>query len=216
MTFEMWVAFVVAFTAISLIPGPSVLMVVGRALAYGRRAALICVLGDAVGGIFLIALSLFGVGAILAASPMAFLAVKWAGVIYMAYLGVCQIKEARSGNMGDMAGDIETEVARQVAQNQSGRTNLRIGFLSGILNPKAIMFYAAFLAQFLDPGSNIVAQFAILVVTSCIIIGAVLGGYVLAATRARQLFQSPLARRRVGYAGGGFMLGGSAIMAVAR
>jgi hypothetical protein len=85
--FELWLAFVAAYTVISIIPGPSVFMVTGQALTRGIKAAFLCILGDIVGGFFLIALSLFGVGAILAASSELFQLVKWAGVLYMAYLG---------------------------------------------------------------------------------------------------------------------------------
>ena len=95
MNFELWLAFVAAYTVISLIPGPSVLLVTGIALSRGGKAACLCIVGELVGGVALIGLSLFGVGAILAASSGLFQIVKSMGVFYMAYLGLRQIMETR-------------------------------------------------------------------------------------------------------------------------
>lgn len=211
MDIDLWLAFVIAYAAISAIPGPSVLMVVAQALSRGRRAAFLCIAGDVVGGFVLIALSLFGVGAILAASATLFQLVKWAGVAYMAWLGWVQIRDARrdampvfrpeAGGRGDTADDV---------------ASARMGFLVGVLNPKAIMFHVAFLSQFLDPQASVGAQFAILVLTSTIIVGGILGTYALLADRARRFFRSERMQRRAGYAGGGFLLGGSALMATTR
>lgn len=206
MKFELWLAFVAAYTVISIIPGPSVFMVIGQALTRGTKAAFLCILGDIVGGFFLIALSLFGVGAILAASSELFQLAKWAGVFYMAYLGYCQIGEARR--------DDTSRVAH--TEGRSGLASARAGLLVGILNPKAIMFYVAFLSQFLDPAGDPFSQFVILVITSTVIVGTILGGYVLLAANAQQAFHSRKARRRFGYAGGGFLVGGSLLMAATR
>jgi homoserine/homoserine lactone efflux protein len=94
MTLELWLAFVVTYSIITFIPGPSVLMVTNQALTRGGRAAFLCVLGELLGGVVVVTLSLFGVGAILATSAELFLIVKWAGVFYMAYLGYTQLKQA--------------------------------------------------------------------------------------------------------------------------
>ncbi|MFT4961540.1 MAG: homoserine/homoserine lactone efflux protein [Paracoccaceae bacterium] len=85
------------YVGLTLILGPSVLLVVGQALSKGRKAAMMCVAGDVVGGIVLMGLSFAGVGAILATSAILFQIVKWTGVIYLAYLGYRQIIEARAG-----------------------------------------------------------------------------------------------------------------------
>lgn len=206
MNFELWLAFVVAYTVISLIPGPSVLLVTGQALTKGTRAAFVCISGELLGGIVLIALSLFGVGSILAASSELFQFVKWAGVAYMAYLGVTQILEARK----------QSVITVSQPQNSNDGASFKAGFFTAVLNPKAIIFYVAFLSQFLDPDGNIYSQFAIVVFTSTVIVALVLGGYALLAGQARQMFRSPKAQRRFGYTGGGCLLGGSAFMAATR
>ena len=207
MQLELWLAFVATYAVLSAIPGPSVLMVVGQALSRGRRAAFLCIAGDVAGGFILIALSLFGVGAILAASSAAFQIVKWAGVFYMAWLGWSQIRAAHRG------GAVHAAPARD---RGSDLANLRAGFLVGVLNPKAVMFYVAFLTQFLDPQADVIVQFGILVATSAAVVGGVLGAYALLAGQARRFLRSERAQRRIGYAGGGFLLGGSGLMAATR
>lgn len=181
-------------------------MVVGQALSRGRKAAFLCILGELTGGFVLVGLSLFGVGAILAASAELFQIVKWAGVFYMAYLGYRQIIDARRDGV----------TPPQEQGEQGGLSSARAGFFTAVLNPKAIIFYVAFLSQFLDPNANIYSQFAIVVATSTVIVGAVLGGYAILAAQARKTFQSAKARRRFGYTGGGFLIGGSVFMAATR
>ncbi|MEM7544589.1 MAG: LysE family translocator [Pseudomonadota bacterium] len=201
MDFITWLAFVITYAVVSAVPGPSVLMVTSQAMTNGRRAAFLCILGDVTGGVLLIALSLFGLGAIIGTSAVLYEIVKWAGVIYIAWLGIQQIRQARR--------------APPLAERARGaRISIGIGFLTGVLNPKAITFYTAFLAQFIDPAGDAGLQFMILTATSTVVVGGVLGAYALAAARARDILQSPAARRRLGYAGGGCLIGGSAFMAV--
>lgn len=85
-----------------------------------------------------------------------------------------------------------------------------------MLNPKAIMFYVAFLAQFIDPNALQIPQFLILMATSSVIVAAGLGGYALLAAQISHRLRSVQARKKVGFAGGACLLGGSAVMAVTR
>ena len=206
MAFEPWLAFTLACIVLTLIPGPSVLLVVGQSLVKGRRAAMLCIMGDMVGGVMLMALSFMGVGAILAASAVLFQIVKWAGVAYLAYLGYRQIEDALDETWGPGA-EIEAT---------NGWGSFWAGAVTAVLNPKAIIFYMAFLAQFIDPAGNMLAQMVILTTTSTIVVALLLAGYALIAARTRQVFQSRVARRRMGYTGGSLMIGGSVAMAVAR
>ena len=206
MDFSTWLAFVATYTVISLVPGPSVFMVLGQSLFRGLRPALICVAGDVLGGIFVMSFSFLGVGAILAASSQMFLLVKWAGVAYLAYLGVSMIREARQIDAADLKQNFAA----------SPQESLRAGFFTGLLNPKAIVFYMAFLAQFIDPKSDQITQFIILVITASCLVALVLGGYAVLAARVSRFFQSPRTRRRLGIAGGGFLLGSSIMMASTR
>ncbi|MBL4645761.1 MAG: lysine transporter LysE [Hyphomicrobiales bacterium] len=206
MSLEPWLAFVAACIVLTLIPGPSVMLVVGQAMTKGKKAALLCVAGDVLGGIVLMLLSFLGVGAILAASAVLFQIVKWSGVFYLAYLGYCQIRDARN----DIDGFAQNH------DTSSALGSLWAGAVTAILNPKAIIFYMAFVTQFIDPTGNMVLQMSILTLTSTVVVAVLLAGYALIAERARQVFQSKRARKRIGYTGGTFMIGGSVLMATTR
>ena len=84
MPFENWIAYVIAYAVISIIPGPSVFMVIGQSLSRGTKAATACIMGDLAGGVIVMSASYLGLGLLLASSSIAFMALKWAGVIYMA------------------------------------------------------------------------------------------------------------------------------------
>ncbi|WP_245999382.1 LysE family translocator [Paracoccus methylarcula] len=194
----------IAYAVISLIPGPSVFMVIGQSLSRGTRAAIFCILGDLAGGVIVMMASYLGLGLILASSSIAFMALKWAGVAYMAWLGFMQIKAAHNLLEVKPIGPAAT------------RGSLGAGFLTGVLNPKAIMFYMAFLAQFIEPSAPQLPQFLILMATSTLLVALVLGAYALLAVKASARLQSLTARKRMGYAGGSCLLGGSVLMATTR
>lgn len=204
MSLETWLAYVAANTILSLIPGPSVLMVIGQSLSKGLGAAFHCIFGDLLGGIVVMTVAYVGLGTVLAISSEVFHIIKWAGVAYMAYLGLAQILTARRMVESDLTSAPSVSL-------RSG--SLRAGFLTGVLNPKAILFYVAFLAQFMDPAHPMMPQFLLLMATSTVVVLIVLGGYALLASQARKTFQSLRARKRMGYTGGSFLLGGSALMA---
>ena len=206
MPFETWVTYTLACVVLTLIPGPSVMLVVSQALTRGMSAAFISILGDMVAGVILTILSLIGVGAILAASLTLFVIVKWAGVLYMAYLGYCQIRDARNST--------GLEIKQQ--PKKMAIDSFKSGFWAALLNPKAIIFYMAFLTQFMNPQADILLQFSILVATSTVVIGVLLAGYALLAARAKKTFKSQKAQKYFGYTGGSFLIGGSVLMATTR
>lgn len=209
MSFETWLAFTTACIVLTLIPGPSVLLVIGQSITRGKKAAMMCIFGDVIGNIVLMGLSFAGVGAILAASAVLFQIVKWLGVLYLAWLGYRQIIEARQ---------VSTETTNAPTSEHIG-SNWRsfwAGTITAILNPKAIIFYMAFLAQFINPQADLASQLTILTLTSSMVVVVLLTGYALLAARARETFQSPRARKRMGYTGGTFMIGGSVLMATTR
>ncbi|WP_319519163.1 LysE family translocator [uncultured Martelella sp.] len=208
MSVESWVAYLIACVVLTVIPGPSVMLVIGQSLTRGRAAAMMGVLGTVVGSIALLGLSFAGVGAVLAASALLFQLVKWAGVFYLAWLGIEQIRAARGEEAAvDLVPEQDTAAVWSC---------FRAGALTAVLNPKSIVFYMAFLAQFIAPDGNLALQLALLTLTSSLVVVVVLGCYALVAARMRTLLGSRAARRRAGYAGGGFMIGGSAFMAVTR
>ncbi|MGS0727437.1 LysE family translocator [Shewanella sp. 0m-11] len=205
MSIEIWLAFVVASSVLTLIPGPCVLLVISQSITKGMPAALLCIVGDVFGGIVLMMLSLVGVGAILATSTTLFVILKWLGVTYMAYLGYCQIIEAKN-----TAPNIDT-----YKKKASNISSFKSGFIASSLNPKAIAFYMAFLPQFTNPEGDTFLQFTILIITSSVVVGGILACYALLASNASKVFKYEKSKKYFGFTGGGFLIGSSMYMATA-
>ena len=203
MDLQIWLAFVSATFVLSVIPGPSVLVVTGQSIAHGRRSALICILGELLGGVCLMGVSLLGVGAALQASPIAFQALKWFGVAFLFYMGLKAL----------------TAAMRPVARGAVGEhvaNSFRAGFLTSVLNPKSLVFYLAFLSQFINPSKPLAPQYFILVLTAASVAGVVLGGYALLAARLRRHITSSSAQQKASGVSGVFYLAGGAYVAVMR
>jgi len=126
---------------IILAPGPSVLFVIARAIAWGRKVAVITVAGNVTGAFVLSSLVAFGLGPILQRSDLAFAAVQWGGGLYLVYLGIDAVRK-RKVHAADMTNQGPTQP--RVFQS------VRDGFIVGVLNPKGLVFYAAVLPQFID------------------------------------------------------------------
>jgi threonine/homoserine/homoserine lactone efflux protein len=190
--------FAVACLIVIAIPGPSVLFVIGRALAHGRRTALASVAGN-VAGVQVVALSVaLGIGTLVQRSDLVFTVVKLGGAVYLVWLGVQAIRHRRS-----LAAALEVAAAPRGTWRAAGE-----GFLVGVANPKAYVLYAAVLPQFANPAAgHVTLQLAILCLVS-LPIGLISDGtWGLAASGVRSWFaRSP---RRLELVGG---LGGLAII----
>ncbi|MEP2557351.1 MAG: LysE family translocator [Rhizobiaceae bacterium] len=204
MSIDVWLAYATAFLVLSLIPGSSVFMALAQSLSRGFKAACYCIAGDMLGGIVVMTVAYAGLGTILAASSEIYTLIKWAGVAYLVWMGISQIVNARRLN------DADIKISTTAVHLSGG---FRAGFLTGVLNPKAILFYVAFLAQFIDSSLPMAPQFLILLATSSLIVLLVLGAYAWLAAVARKALNSLRARKRMGYVGGALLLGGSALMA---
>ena len=126
---------------IILAPGPSVLFVIARAIAWGRATAVFTVAGNVTGAFSLSVFVALGLGPILQRSELAYIAVQWGGGLYLVYLGVDAIRK-RSAHAADMTN--QGEIAPTI------RRSIRDGFWVGALNPKGVVFFAAVLPQFID------------------------------------------------------------------
>ena len=133
-------AFTLAAFILIVVPGPSVLFVISRALAYGRSAALWTVVGGAAGSFVSAAAIAVGVGVIVQTSAVAYIVLKYAGAAYLVYLGVRAFRHRRQ---------LRDAFERQLAP-VSGRRTLVEGFLVSVTNPKSMVFFAAVLPQFVD------------------------------------------------------------------
>jgi threonine/homoserine/homoserine lactone efflux protein len=192
-----------AFAAMSflliVVPGPSVLFVIGRALAQGRRAALTTVVGNTIGAYVLVVAVALGVGSIVERSVLVFTALKLAGGAYLVYLGVKAWRQR-----GTLQAAFSDDTAKA-----GGRRTLWEGFAVGITNPKTIVFFAAVLPQFVDrTQGHVVAQMLLLGLVFNIIALASDSVWGLTAATARGLFaRSPRRLSLVGGVGGLTMVG---------
>ena len=171
---ELFAAFAAATAVLILIPGPVVTLVIANAIAHGARTGLATVAGASVGTAVLIAGGAIGLTAMMAFLADIFVWVRWAGVAYLAYLG---LKHWRA-----MIGAVR---AQEMAGAPAAKGVFWQGALIGVTNPKTVLFYLAFFPQFLDPGLPVGPQLAIMSV-AFLIIGLLFdGSYALLAGRIR-------------------------------
>ncbi|MBC9227238.1 LysE family translocator [Aeromicrobium sp. 636] len=199
-TLETLATFCLAALALILLPGPSVLFVIGRSLAHGRRTGILSVLGNGLGGLPVVVAVALGLGVIVAESAVVFNVVKVVGAVYLIHLG---IRAWRSGP----AESALTEGAQGPVASP-GRALLE-GFWVGVSNPKTIVFFAAVLPQFVDRDSGAVStQMLVLGVVFLLIALVCDSGWALLAGTARAWFAgSPSRLATVRRAGGAMMIG---------
>ncbi|MEN9904697.1 MAG: hypothetical protein RLZZ555_1262 [Pseudomonadota bacterium] len=154
MAFDTWVVFFLTSIGISLSPGPNGMLALTHGALHGTRKTLFTIAGGLLGFTAVIALCLFGIGALLKSSVVWLSVLKWAGGTYLAWLG---IKLWRSP-------PIALEL-RDVTQDSHGMALLREGLLSAATNPKAMLFFSALLPQFIDPQRSLLLQFAAIAAT---------------------------------------------------
>ncbi|MDJ0346651.1 LysE family translocator [Streptomyces sp. H10-C2] len=193
-----------AFAAMSflliVIPGPSVLFVVGRALAHGRRAALTTVAGNTVGAYTLVVAVALGVGATVERSVLVFTTLKLVGAAYLVYLGVKAVRRRKA---------LPAAFAEDGRPVRGSFRTFWDGFLVGVANPKTIVFFAAVLPQFVDRDQGHVAvQMLLLGLVFNVIAVASDSAWGLVAATARGWFVgSPQRLAAVGGLGGLAMIG---------
>jgi threonine/homoserine/homoserine lactone efflux protein len=191
-------AFAAVAAVILVVPGPSVLFVVGRALAYGRRTALASVVGNELGELLLAVSVAFGVGALVERSEVVFNAMKLLGAGYLVYLGVKAWRQRR----------LLAALADQ-APARSSRRAVRDGFVVGVANPKAAVFFTAVLPEFADKGRGHVTLQLLVLALVWVALALISDGiWALAASRARGwLGGEPRRLAMIGGSGGLAMIG---------
>ncbi len=196
---ENLLAFTLAAVVLIVIPGPSVLFTIGRALALGRVGGLLSVLGNALGLLPVIGLVALGVGGIVAQSVVLFTIVKVAGAAYLVFLGVQAIRHRRRA-----AAEAAGSTPPRSAWRQLGE-----GFIVGITNPKTIAFFVAVLPQFVDLDAGMVPLQMIELGLVFFVIALVSDGiWALVAASARTWFgRSPRRIETLSATGGGLMIG---------
>lgn len=183
-----WLSFTFIAMLVTLTPGPAVIMALSNSISHGPWRAMIGSLGNALGLLIIASATSAGLGALLIASATAFLVLKVAGASYLIYLGV---KQWRSRNHAF------DNVKASTSESLSGWRLFTKGFSVAITNPKAILFFAAFLPQFIKGGDSSMTHLAVLITTfaGCAIaahlfyalLAQTLKGYLSSPARAKAL-----------------------------
>lgn len=192
MSIELWLAFAAASAVLLIIPGPTILTVISYSMAHGRRANVPLVLAVALGDCTALALSLLGLGALLATSAGWFTLVKWAGGLYLVYLGVKLLRAGVAPPRHDAPTPALASRWRLFANT----------YTVTALNPKGIVFFVAFLPQFIDTAGNVAHQLWLLAATFVALAVVNASLYAVFAASARRLLGSARAQRRFNLVGG--------------
>lgn len=160
MALHVWLIYLAAATGLSLTPGPNGLLALTHGALYGHRRTLWTISGGVIGFVLLMALSMFGIGALLHASANALVVLKWLGGAYLIWLGI-GLWRAPPINLQTPQGLVP----------KSNTALFRQGLLAAVANPKVILFFGAFLPQFIQPGADLLLQFAIMALTFAVVEG---------------------------------------------
>ena len=202
MTFEIYIAYIVACFVIALVPGPTVTVIVANSLAHGSRAGLLNVAGTQLGLALMMAILVVGLSSVIAAMGWLFDWLRWAGAAYLVWLGWKLLRAP------------EAIVDIQKSSVPKGGFLLQ-GFLVLMANPKALLWFGAFIPQFIDPTGNYVGQIVLLGVTAMAVALVSDGAYAVVTGRASAM----LSRKRVRLVSrlsGGFLIGGGIWLALTR
>jgi threonine/homoserine/homoserine lactone efflux protein len=203
MSLHLYFAFVAACIALALLPGPVVTLMIANGLRYGTRAALTNILGVQAGLAIVIGIVAVGLTSLMATMGYWFDWVRFAGAAYLVWLGIKLIRSPVEGVSVD-------------AQPPPPRGGFFLqGFVVLLSNPKVMVFFGAFIPQFMDVSRDHVSQVALLGVTFMVIAGMTDAVYALLAGRARHFF-SARRTRLLSRASGGFMIGGGIWLALTR
>ena len=205
MSLELWLAFAIASAALLAVPGPTVMLVVSYALGRGKTSGWATVPGVTLGDFIAMTASLIGVGAILAASSTMFSIVKFAGAAYLIWLG---IKLWRS--------DPSPAALAQPSSSGSAWSMFWNACIVTALNPKSIIFFVAFVPQFVDPAKPLLTQLVVLEATFLSLAAINVAIWAVLAGELRARFHSPSTLRFVNRIGASFLVGAGLMTAMLR
>jgi threonine/homoserine/homoserine lactone efflux protein len=207
MSADLLLAFAAASFVLLAIPGPTVMIVVAQALAHGRRSALATVPGVVLGDATAMTLSLAGAGALLATSATLFTLLKLAGAAYLVWLGIGLWRNPppppAPGNTPAPARGTGWRLFRQA-------------YVVTALNPKSIVFFVAFVPQFIDPSAPYLAQAMALEAIFLALAALNTAAWALAAGTLRARIGRPAVLRAMARTGAGFLIGAGVLTALAR
>ncbi len=206
MDLSIWMTFVMATVALLIIPGPTIVLVLTYALTQGRRVAVASAAGVALGDFIAMTGSLVGLGALVLASATAFTVLKWVGAIYLVWMGIGMIRSAGSTTLGKI----------EDAPQLSAGAVFRNACVVTALNPKSIVFFIAFVPQFIRTEAALLPQFTILIATFVSLAAANVLIYALLADRLRTTIRRPAVLGWMTRIGGGVLMGMGVLTATLR
>src|SRR6185312_6837262 len=204
MNLHLYLAYCLAVAILVLIPGPVVTLVVANSLRHGSRSGLATVAGASIGNAILLGATAVGLVAFFALMSEIFEVVRWAGAVYLIWLGI-RAWQAHGGH------GLAVPAAKK-----SSRTVFVQGFLIAVTNPKAIIFYIAFLPQFVDPRLSGGAQLFVMSAAMTVIALIADSCYALLAGRVRGWFSTHARRRLQGRIAGTLLIGTGCGLLLAR
>jgi len=194
MSIELWLTFVIASSVLLVIPGPTILTVVSYSIAHGKRAHAPLIAAVALGDTTSLILSVVGLGTILSTSAWLFVAVKWVGGLYLIYLGITLLRSG--GSTKNITNSDPEESCWRIFINT---------WLVTALNPKGIIFFVAFLPQFINQSLETAPQLWILCMTFILLATLNTALYSAFANSARQFLLSLNAQRGFNLTGGSLL-----------
>jgi threonine/homoserine/homoserine lactone efflux protein len=203
---DLYAAYVLAVVVLMVIPGPNVALIVANSLAHGARFGLLTVAATTTAVIVHLTLTVLGASVVLGYLAASFDWLRWLGVAYLIWLGI-SVWRARGEDLGD-------DLSKVRAQERSPRLIFARGFLVGLTNPKTLLFYGAFLPQFITPGPTASDQLLLLAVSFVVIAIICDGTWALLAGRLRSLLLAHVRLRN--RLTGGLLVGAGVGLALAR
>tara|TARA_R110002095_G_scaffold208471_1_gene194199 strand:+ start:963 stop:1586 length:624 start_codon:yes stop_codon:yes gene_type:complete len=194
MSIELWITFVAASIVLLLIPGPTILTVISYSMSHGYKAKIPLILAVALGDSTALALSLLGLGVLLAESAFWFQAVKWVGGLYLIFLGIKLF----------MAGIKPTTISKNEDKASSWKLFVNT-YLITALNPKGIIFFVAFLPQFINTNAEVTPQLWVFAITFVALATLNATMYAVFAGKAQQVLSSPKTQRIFNICGGSLL-----------
>ncbi len=204
MSIEHWLAFVAASSILLAIPGPTILLVISYALGHGRKVASATVAGVALGDFTAMTASMLGLGALLATSAAVFTVLKWVGAAYLIWLGIKLWRAPIAIEAADGTMSVPTEKPLRIFLHT---------YVVTALNPKSIVFFVAFLPQFLDLSRPLFNQMLIFETTFLVLATLNATLYALMASAARQTIRKPKVQMIVNRTGGSLLIGAGLLTA---
>ncbi len=203
MPLETWLAYTLVTTTFLLIPGPTIILVISYSLLRGRQAVIALVLGVGLGDLTAMSLSFLGVGVLLQTAATAFYLIKWLGAAYLIWLGIKMWSSA--SEFTDLDKKNRSHAWREIFSS---------AYITTALNPKSIVFFLAFIPQFIEPELPFTTQVVILGATFFVLAIISVLGYAALAIYAGQQLHLPLIQRWTHRIGGGLLIGAGGMTAV--